>query len=88
MTLHTDVVAAFAAALVGFPVNHDCSDNTYVQKVFDTISVILCSLEYNTVVGVHNLVGINNPTAYITKYGESFPVLKRPKVFNDDINIK
>ena len=58
MTSHTDVVAAFSAALTDFPVNHDCPDNTYVQKVFDTIETILYSLEYNTVGRVYNLMRI------------------------------
>ena len=49
MTSHTDVVAAFAAALVNFPVNHDRPNDAYVQLVFDTIANILYSLTYNTV---------------------------------------
>ena len=30
----------------------------YVQKVLDTIAIILYSLEYDTAGGVHNLMGI------------------------------
>ena len=63
MTSHTDFVAAFAAALVKFPFNHDRPDNVYVQLVFDTIANILYSLTYDTVEGVHNLMGINQDTA-------------------------
>ena len=58
MTSHTDVVAAFAAALVDFPVKHDHPDDVYVQLVFNTIANILYSLTYDTVEGVHNLMGI------------------------------
>ena len=49
MTLHADVVAAFAAALADFPVDHDHPDDAYVQKEFDTIVTILYSLKYDTV---------------------------------------
>ena len=52
MTSHTDVIAAFAAALVDFSVNHDRPDDTYVKLVFDTIANILYSLTYDTVEGV------------------------------------
>ena len=73
MTSHTDVVAAFAAALVDFPVNHDCPDDAYVQLVFDTIANILYSLTYDTVKGVNNLMGIiQNAVAYATKYTVAF----------------
>ena len=58
MTSYTDVVAAFAAALVDFPVNHDRPDDAYMQLVFNTIANILYSLTYNTVEGFHNLMGI------------------------------
>ena len=72
MTSHTDVVAAFAAALVDFPVNHDRPDNTYVQLV-SNIANILYSLTYNTVEGVHNLMGIiQDAAAYATKYTVAF----------------
>ena len=73
MTSHTDVVAAFAAALVDFPVNHDRPDDAYVQLVFDTIANILYSLTYDTVKGVHNFMGIIQDTAvYATKYTVAF----------------
>ena len=49
MTLYTNVVAAFAAALVDFPVNHNCPDDAYVQLVLDTIANILYSLTYDTI---------------------------------------
>ena len=69
MTLHTDVVAAFAAALVDFPVNHDRPNDAYVQLVVDTISTILYSLNYDTVADVHDLMGIiQDQAAYFTKY--------------------
>ena len=68
MTSHTDVVAAFAVALVNFSVNHDRPDDAYVQLVFDTIANILYYLTYNTVKGVHNLMGIiQDAAAYATK---------------------
>ena len=73
MTSHTDVVAAFAAALVDFPINHDRTDNTYVQLVFDAIANILYSLTYDTVKGVLNLMGITqDAAAYATKYTVAF----------------
>ena len=78
MTLHTDVVAAFSEALPDFPVNLDRHDNEYGQKAFNV--TILYSLNYDTVGGVHNLVGIiDNPAAYIKKYGEAFPITQMPK---------
>ena len=68
MKSHTDVVAAFAASLVDFPVSHDRPDDAYVRLVFDTTANILYSLTYNTVEGVHHLTGIIQDTsAYTTK---------------------
>ena len=58
MTSHTGVVAAFAAALVDFPAYPDRPNDAYMQLVFDTIANILYSLTYDTVEGVHNLMGI------------------------------
>ena len=73
MTLHTDVVAEFAAALVEFPVNHDRPDDAYMQLVFNTIANILYSLTYNTVKGVHNFMGIiQDAAAYATLYTVAF----------------
>ena len=87
MTLHTEVVAAFAAALVDFPVNHDCPDDVYVQLVFDTIVNILYSLTYDTVEGVHNLMGIIQDTAaYTRKYTVAFVHTTQPKAFDDAID--
>ena len=87
MTSHTDVVAAFAAALVDFPVNHDRPDDAYVQLVFDTIANILYSLTYDTVEGVHNLMGIiQDSAAYATKYTVAFIHPTRPKAFDDAID--
>ena len=87
MTSHTDVVAAFAAALVDFPVNHDRPEDAYVQLVFDTIANILYSLTYDTVEGVHNLMGIIQDTAsYTTKYTVAFVHPTRPKAFDDAID--
>ena len=87
MTLYTDVVAAFAAALLYFPVNHDRPDNAYVQLVFDTIANILYSLTYDTVKGVHNLMGIiQDAAAYAKKYTVAFVHPTRPKAFDDTIN--
>ena len=89
MTSHTDVVTAFTAALADFPVGRNRPDDAYVQKTFDTIVTILYSLEYDTVNGVHNLMGIIEDTlAYSNKYGEAFPVPKRPKAFDDSIDTK
>ena len=87
MTLHTDVVAAFAAALVDFPVNHDRPDDAYVQLVVDTILTILYSLNYDTVAGVHNLMGlIQDQAAYFTKYAAAFVHPTQPKAFDDSID--
>ena len=87
MTSHTDVVAAFAAALVDFTVNHDRPDDAYVQQVFDTIANTLYSLTYNTVEGVHNLMGIIKDTAaYKTKYTVAFVHPTRPKAFDNAID--
>ena len=87
MTSHTDVVAAFSAALVDFPVNHDRPDNVYVQLVFDTIANILYFLTYDTVEGVHNLISIIQDTAaYTTKYTVAFVRPTRPKAFDDAID--
>ena len=87
MTSHTDVVAAFAAALVDFPVNHDHPDDMYVQLVFDTIANILYSLTYDTVEGVHNLMGIiQDAAAYATKYTAAFVHPTRPKASDDAID--
>ena len=87
MTSHTDVVAAFSAALVDFPVNHDRPDNAYVQLVFDTIANILYSITNNTVKGVHNLMRIiQEAKAYATKYTVAFVHPTRPKAFGDTIN--
>ena len=87
MTSHTDVVAAFAAALVDFPVNHDHPDDAYVQLVFDTIANILYSLTYDTVEGVHNLMGIiQDAKAYATKYTVAFVHPTRSTAFDDAIN--
>ena len=89
MTLHTDVVTKFSAALTDFPVDHNRLDNAYVQKAFDTIATILYSLEYDTVNGLHNLMGIvEDALVYSQKYGEAFPIPKRPKAFDDSINKK
>ena len=87
MTLHTNIVAAFAAALVDFPVKHDRPDDVYVQLVFDTIANILYSLTYDTVEGVHNLMGtIQDTAAYTMKYTVAFIHPTRTKVFDDTIN--
>ena len=87
MTSHTDVVAAFAAALVDFPVNHDRPDDAYVQLVFDTIANILYSLTYSTVEGVRNLMGIVQDTAaYTTKYTVAFVHPTQPKAFDNSID--
>ena len=87
MTSHTDVVAAFSAALVNFPVNHDHPDDAYMQLVFDTIANILYSLTYNTVEVVHNLMGIiQDAAAYATKYTVAFVHPTRPKAFDDAID--
>ena len=84
MTSHTDIVAAFAAALVNFPVNHDRPDDAYVQLVFDTIANILYSLTYDTVEGVHNLMGIIQDAAdYAKKYTADFVHPTRPKAFDN-----
>ena len=89
MTSHADVVTAFAVALADFPVDHDRPDDAYVQKAFDAIATILYSLEYDTVNGVHNLMGIiKDVTAYTTYYGEAFPIPKHPKAFDDSIDKK
>jgi hypothetical protein len=89
MTSHADVVTAFAVALADFPVDHDRPDDAYVQKAFDTIATILYSLEYDTVNGVHNLMGIiEDAPAYSQKYGAAFPIPKRPKAFDDSIDTK
>ena len=70
VTSVTGVVSAFAAALIDFPVNEDRSTDSYVQSVFDAIAKILYSLEYDTVGGVHNLVGlIQDPVSYHSMYG-------------------
>ena len=61
----------------------------YVQTGFNVIVKILYSLKYNTVRGVHNLMGIiKDPTAYTIKYGDAFPIPKLPKVVDDGINTK
>ena len=87
MTSHTDVVAAFAAALVDFPVNHDRHDDAYMQLVFDTIANILYSLTYNTVEGVNNLMSIIQDTAaYTTKYTVAFVHPTLPKAFDNAID--
>ena len=87
MTSHTNVVAAIAAALVNFPVNHDRPDDVYVQLVFDAIANILYSLTYDTVKGVHNLMGIiQDAAAYTTKYTEAFVHPTQPKAFGDAID--
>ena len=87
MTLHTDVVAAFAAALIDFPVNHDRPDDAYVQLVFDTIANILYSLTYDTVKGVLNLMGITqDAAAYATNYTVAFVHPTQPKAFDDAID--
>ena len=88
MTSHTDVVTAFAVALADFPVNHDRSDDAYIQKAFNTIATILYSLKYDTVNGAHHLMGIiEDAPAYTAKYGEAF-LPKRPKTFDDSIDTK
>ena len=87
MTSHTNVVAAFAAALVDFPVNHDRPNDAYVQLVFNTIANILYYLTYDTVEGVHNLmVIIQDAASYATKYTVAFVQPTRPKAFDDAIN--
>ena len=88
MTSHTDVVSAFAAALVNFPVNHNRPNDAYVQFVFNTIANILHSLTYNTVEGFHNLMGvIQDAAAYATKYNVAFVHPTRPKAFDDAIDM-
>ena len=55
--------------------------------MFNTISNILYSLTYNTVEGVHNLMGIIQDTAaYTTKYTVAFVHPTRPKAFDDAID--
>ena len=89
MASHTDVVTAFVVALADVPVDHNRPDNAYVQNAFNTIATILYSLEYNTVNGVHNLMGIiEDAAAYTKKYGKAFPIPKRPNAFDDIINTK
>ena len=87
VTSQTDVVTEFAAALVDFPVNYDRPDDAYVQLVFGTIANIFYSINYDTVEGVHNLMGIIQDTAaYATKYTEAFVHPTRPNAFDDNIN--
>ena len=62
-------------------------DDAYVQLVFDTIANILYSLTYDTVEGVHNLMGIiQDAAAYATKYTVAFVHPTRPKASDDAID--
>ena len=89
MTSHTDAVTVFAVALADVPVNHDRPDNVYIQKAFNTIATILYSLEYDTVNGIHTLMGvIKDAPAYTAKYGETFSIPKRPKAFDGSFDTK
>jgi hypothetical protein len=83
MTSNVDVFAAFAAALEDFPVNHNRPDNAYAQLVFNNITTILYSLEYDTVGRVRNIIGIiQDATSYRTKYGVTFVQRARPTAFD------
>ena len=58
-----------------------------MQLVFDTIANILYYLTYDTVEGVHHLMGsIQDTAAYTTKYTVAFVHPTRPKAFDDAID--
>ena len=87
MTTPAEVTAMFVEALEAFEIVHARPTDSYVNQIFEVLSGILYNIVYDETDGTHNLIGIiQDDVPYFTKYGASFKIPDRPKIFSSTID--
>ena len=88
MTTPAEVTAMFVEALEALKVVHARPTDSYVNKIFEVLSGILYGILYDETEGKHNLIGIiQDDVPYYAKYGASFKIPDRPKIFSATIDV-
>ena len=87
MTKPSVIMETFVEAYDAFILIEGHPTNSDVNKVFEALSHFLCPIKYGQTDAVHNLIGIiQDDDTHKTKHGSSFPLPKRPKIFDETIN--
>ena len=88
MTKPSEITVKFVEAYEAFIVIEGQPTDSDVNRVFEALSRILYPIEYDETDAVHNLIGImQDDKPYTTKHGTYFPRPKRPKIFDETIDI-
>ena len=82
-----EIVAKFATALDNFdPITEQLSD-TDLTRLREAVAPLLLQILYGETGGKHNLISlIRSKLAYVTRYGEALPELKRVGAYDLDID--
>ena len=87
MTTLSERTEKFVEASDAFIVIEGQPTDSDVNQIFEALSRILYPVEYDEADEVHNLIGIiQDDKPYKTKHGSSFPLPKRPKIFDKTIH--